>query len=134
MSKVKEISFTGEKIFCGIDVHKNNWKVNCIMDKVELVGFSQNPDPEQFKKYMDKNYPGAEINAVYEAGFFGFGVQRSLSKSGVNCMVVNAADVPTSDKERKRKDDKRDARKLSRELKDGSLKPLYVPIVEMGFI
>ena len=55
MSKVKEISFTGEKIFCGIDVHKNNWKVNCIMDKVELVGFSQNPDPEQFKKYMDKN-------------------------------------------------------------------------------
>jgi len=42
------------------------------MDKVESVGFSQNPDPEQFKKYMDKYYPGIEIKALYEAGFCGF--------------------------------------------------------------
>jgi len=131
MSKVKELSFKGETIFCGIDVHKKNWKINCMMGAVDLVGFSQDSDPAQFKKHMDKNYPGAEIKAVYEAGFCGFGVQRSLSNFGVNCMVVNAADVPTSDKERKRKDDKRDARKLSRELKDGSLKALYVPTVEM---
>jgi len=131
MGKVKELSFNGETIYCGIDVHKTNWKVNCIMGKIDLVGFSQDPDPEQFKKYMDKNYPGAEIKAVYEAGFCGFGVQRSLSKSGINCIVVNAADVPTSDKEKKRKDDKRDARKLSRELQDGSLHPIYIPSIEM---
>jgi transposase len=49
----------------------------------------------------------------------------------VECIVVNAADVPSSDKERKRKDDNRDARKLSRELAEGNLKGIYVPCVEM---
>jgi len=45
----------------------------------------------------------------------------------MECIIVNAADVPATDKERKRKDDKRDARKLCRELADGSLKAIYVP-------
>ena len=40
------------------------------MGKIDLVDFSQDPDPEQFKKYMDKNYPGAERKAVYEAGAY----------------------------------------------------------------
>lgn len=131
MSKGKPLCFEGQTIYCGLDVHKTNWKVSVRMAGVELAGFSQNPDAEALAAYFRRHYPGARIRVVYEAGFCGFGAQRALSALGVECSVVNAADVPTSDKERRRKDDHRDARKLSRELQDGSLIPLYVPSVEM---
>ncbi len=131
MSKVKTLSFEGETICVGLDVHKTNWKVHSRMENVDLAAFSQDPNPQVLSNYFKKNYPGAKVKVVYEAGFCGFGIQRSLKQLGMECIVVNAADVPSSDKERKRKDDKRDARKLSRELADGSLNAIYVPSVEM---
>jgi transposase len=131
MSKVKQLDFKGETIYCGLDAHKSNWKINMRMGAVELTGFSQNPDAGLLAGYCRKHYPGAEVKVVYEAGFCGFGIQRSLTELGIDCMVVNAADVPSSDKERKRKDDKRDARKLSRELAEGSLQGIYIPDIEM---
>ncbi len=131
MSKVKQLDFKGETIYCGLDAHKTNWKINMRMGAVELTGFSQNPDAGLLAGYCRKHYPGAEVKVVYEAGFCGFGIQRSLTELGIDCMVVNAADVPSSDKERKRKDDKRDARKLSRELAEGSLGAIYIPDIEM---
>jgi transposase len=127
MRKVKELNFEGETIYCGLDVHKTNWKVNARINSIEIGAFSQNPDPGLLKKYFERNYPGALLKVVYEAGFCGFGIQRSLTEMGVSCMVVNAADVPASDKDRKRKDDKRDARKLSIELAKGNLQAIYVP-------
>jgi transposase len=131
MSKVKELNFAGKTIYCGLDVHKTNWKLNIGMDNMEIGGFSQNPDPGLLSKYLQSNYPGASIKVAYEAGFCGFAIQRSLKELGVECIVVNAADVPSSDKEEKRKDDKRDARKLRRELSQGDLKGIYIPCIEM---
>jgi transposase len=131
MSKVKALCFEGETICVGLDAHKTNWKIHSRMSQVDLISFSQDPDPSLLDNYFKKHYPGAKVKVVYEAGFCGFGIQRSLTQLGIECIVVNAADVPCSDKERKRKDDKVDARKLSRELADGSLNPIYVPCVEM---
>lgn len=134
MSKVKELNFEGKTIYCGLDVHKSNWKLNARMDFMELTSFSQDPDPKVLGNYFKRNYPGAKVKVVYEAGFCGFGIQRSLTELGIECIVVNAADVPSSDKERKRKDDKIDARKLSRELAEGSLKAIYVPEIQMEHV
>jgi transposase len=131
MSKVKTLSFEGETIYVGLDAHKTNWKIHSRMGNVDLTSFCQDPNPLVLSNYFKKNYPGAKVRVVYEAGFCGFGIQRSLTQLGIECIVVNAADVPSSDKERKRKDDKRDARKLSRELAEGNLKAIYVPSVEM---
>src|SRR6266496_2650400 len=131
MSKVKKLDFAGETIYCGLDVHKTNWKINMRTKSMELTGFSQNPEPSLLAGYFRKNYPGAEVKVVYEAGFCGFGIQRSLADMGIECIVVNAADIPSSDKERKRKDDKRDARKLSRELSEGNIETIYIPDIEM---
>src|SRR5688500_1107362 len=118
-NKSKELNFEGKTIYCGLDVHKTNWKVNFGMDQLELGAFSQDPRPELLVAYCKKNYPGAALKVAYEAGFSGFGAQRSLTELGIDCIVVNAADVACKDKERKRKDDKRDARKLRRELQGG---------------
>jgi transposase len=131
MSKVKPLSFEGETIYVGLDAHKTNWKIHSRMRNIDLAAFSQDPNPEVLSNHFKRNYPGAKVKVVYEAGFCGFGIQRSLTQLGIECIVVNAADVPASDKERKRKDDQRDAYKLSRELADGSLNAIYVPSVEM---
>jgi transposase len=131
MSKVKQLSFAGKTVYCGIDVHKTNWKVNARLEGVEVAAFSQDPDPAKLKSYFDKNFPEAALKVAYEAGFCGFGAQRSLTALGVDCIVVNAADIPSSDKDRKRKNDKRDARKLGLELAKGSLKGIYIPDRQM---
>ena len=127
MVKVKKLSFLGETIYCGLDAHKTNWKVNIRNSDMELSSFSQDPCPNLLNNYLRKNYPDAELEVVYEAGFCGFEIQRSLTKLGIKCIVVNAADVPGTDKDYKRKDDKRDARRLAKELSDRDLKGIYIP-------
>jgi transposase len=131
MPKINQLNFEGQTIFCGIDVHKKGWHVNVRSDQFELEDFSQNPCEELLLKHLRKRYPGATYRVAYEAGFCGFSIQRSLTASGVNCMVVNPADIPSSDKDKKRKTDIVDARKITRSLANASLRPIYVPAMEM---
>ncbi|PZR28685.1 MAG: hypothetical protein DI535_05995 [Citrobacter freundii] len=113
MSKVKQLCFAGQTIFCGIDVHKASWRVNIRNKEFELEDYSQPPCEKVLLNHLRKRYPGADYKIVYEAGFCGFGLQRALKESGVDCIVVNPSDVPSSDKDKKRKTDRVDARKLS---------------------
>jgi transposase len=131
MPKIKQLDFKGQTIFCGIDVHKKSWRVNVRSDEFELEDYCQDPSEELLVKHLQKRYPGASYQAAYEAGFSGFGIQRSLRSSGVSCMVVNPADVPLTDKDKKRKSDRIDARKLSRHLSHNMLRPIYVPSIRM---
>lgn len=131
MPKIKQLDFSGQTIFCGIDVHKKSWRVNVRSDEFELEDYSQDPNEELLLKHLEKRYPGANFQVAYEAGFCGFGIQRSLKSFGVNCMVVNPADVPLTDKDKKRKSDRIDARKICRHLSGRSLRPIYVPSIRM---
>jgi len=45
-------------------------------------------------------------------------------------IVVNPADIPTTDKERVNKEDKRDSRKIARSLSSGNLVPIYIPSIK----
>lgn len=94
---------------------------------MQLDNFSMDPDPQKLAEYLKRNYPEAEYRSVYEAGFSGFEAHRTLCKLGVNNIVINPADVPTSGKERNYKNDSIDSRKLARELKNGSLEGIYIP-------
>ena len=130
MNKFKFLDFTGETIYCGIDVHKQSWRVNLRSREFELEQYCQNPNSSELVKHLRKRYPQANYKVAYEAGFCGFGIYRSLKKEGIDCLVVNAADVPTSDKEKRRKQDKVDARKICRELSAGKLSGIYVPEID----
>jgi transposase len=57
----------------------------------------------------------------------GFWLHRQLQEEGINSIVVNPADIPTTDKERKQKEDHRDSRKLVRDLQAGQWRGIYVP-------
>ena len=70
---------------------------------------------------MRRNFPGGIYHCVYEAGFSGFWIHEELNKNGMDCIVINPADIPTTHKEKDRKTDKIDSRKLSRCLSHGEL-------------
>lgn len=103
MTQVKKLDFSGTTIYCGVDVHKKSWRVNIADSEFELEDFTQNPDAVLLHKHLTRCYPGASYKIGYEAGFSGFSMQRTLSQAGCECWVVNAADIPTSDKDKKQK-------------------------------
>jgi len=127
MNQRAKLNFTGEDIYIGIDSHKRNWRTSIQTRDLEHKTFTQNPEPEILAEYLHRNFPGAKYHAVYEAGYSGFWICRELRDYGIDCIVTNPADVPTKDKERKRKNNRVDARKLARSLKNGELEPIYIP-------
>jgi transposase len=128
--KSKQLNFTGQDFFIGIDTHKKNWKVAIRSNRILLRNFSMNPQPIQLYEFMNKNYPHGTYYSVYESGFCGYWIHRELTNYGIKNIVVNAADVPTSHKEKDRKSDPVDCNKLSRELESGSLTGIFIPIEE----
>ena len=124
------LDFSNQKFFIGIDVHKKNWKVTIQSNQIQLKTFSMNPSAEQLATYMQKRYPGGQYYSVYEAGFWGYWINRELSQQGIKNIIVNPADVPTSNKEKLTKTDKIDSRKLARELENQTIKSIYIPTEE----
>ena len=124
------VSFKGQVVFIGIVVHKKQWTVTIRHCGQVSKTFIMNPKPEKLAEHLKKNYPEAEYRSVYEAGFSGFEAHRTLCNLGVQNIVINPSDVPTSGKERENKNDNSDSRKLARELENGSLEPIYIPTPE----
>jgi len=123
----EKLNFLGQEIYVGIDVHKKQWNVFIMSKLKEHKGFAQPPRAAVLADYLRSNFPGAIYYSVYEAGFCGFWPHRDLIKEGINNIVVNPADVPGMDKEKKNKSDKVDCRKLCRGLRNGDLKGIFVP-------
>ncbi|MBR9977534.1 MAG: IS110 family transposase [Bacteroidetes bacterium] len=116
-------------LYIGLDVHKDSWKVSIATETREHKTFTQAPDPVMLVNYLRKHFPGGHYRCVYEAGFSGFSTARVLKDLGVACMVVNPADIPTTNREKASKNDKVDARRLVRELRSGNMKPICIPSV-----
>ena len=127
----KEISFNGQSIYVGIDVHKATWSVTVLTEHSNLSKtFSQEASARKLFDFLKKNFPDGRYLAVYEAGFSGYSTYYELKSFGIDCIIVNPADVPTKDSERKTKTDAVDSAKLARCLKNGDLTPNYIPSKE----
>jgi transposase len=126
-SECTQVQFTGQHVHVGLDIAKRSWKACVFLGQAFHKQFAQPPDPKALVHYLHKNFPGAVYHSVYEAGYFGFWIHEALVELGVDSIVINPADVPTTDKERRTKTDRVDAAKLGRSLANGELHPLYVP-------
>lgn len=129
-TQAKQLDFTGQKVYVGMDVHKNTWRVATCTEHTKATRWPvtiQRPHIENMTKYLNKLFPGADFLCAYEAGFSGFWKKEELEKLGIDTLVAHAADIPTSDKERKHKEDKRDARKIANALKHGQIEGIYIP-------
>ncbi len=127
MENQRSLTFADTAIYVGIDVHKKSWTVSIYLEEFEYKTFTQPPEPGILKRYLNRHFPQGNYYAAYEAGFSGFWIYDGLNATGIKCIVVHSADIPTTDLERRRKNDPRDARKIARSLRAGELKPIYVP-------
>lgn len=127
MDKSSKLDFSGQHIYVGMDVHKNSWSVSIHTEQFEHKTFTQPPEVEKLTCYLERTFPGATYHTVYEAGFSGFWLHDQFKEKGIDCIVVNPADVPTNHKERVGKTDRVDCRKLARGLRNGDMKGIYVP-------
>jgi transposase len=130
-TQFKTLDFTGQNIYAGIDTHKKDWRVSIYTDQLYHKTFSQPPKPETLYRYLAKHFPNGTYYSVYEAGYCGFWIHEQLQSLGINCIVVNPADVPTTDKEMKQKADPVDSNKLARHLRNGDLEAIYIHNREM---
>lgn len=128
--EVKKVSFEGQVFSVGLDVHKNSWSVSVIKGGMLLKKFTIEPSTSLLLSVLNKKYPDGQFEFCYEAGFCGFWIQRNLSKLGYKCIVINPADVPTTQKDKVTKSDDVDSRKLAESLYNNVLTPIHIPTIE----
>ena len=122
----KQNDFTGQDFYMGLDVHKQSWYVTIRSLGIEVGHFSQEPDAVGLHQYLQRNFPGGHYHSAYEAGFCGTGAHEQLCKVGIDNMIVHAADVPSTDKQKKNKTDLHDSRAIADHLERGNLHGIYV--------
>lgn len=125
--KMKERDTTESKIFIGLDVHKNSWRVQIASDLFQGKGFSMQPHAHDLLKYVQKHWPTYKVSCAYEAGCCGYAAHRAFTSFGWDSLVFNPADLHRGGSSQHQKTDSIDARIICRELKDGRLKGISVP-------
>jgi len=118
--------FNGQRFYVGLDVHKKSWAVTIRSLKIELAHFSQPPGAEALSNYLHREFPGGDYYSAYEAGFCGTDAHEQLCKFGIKNIIVHAADIPSTDKQKKNKTDLHDSRAIADHLERGNLKGIYV--------
>lgn len=126
-NQFKELDFSGQTIYAGIDVHLKSWRVSIQLEGLTQKSFSQEPDSQQLVNHLRKHYPNGKYVCCYESGFSGYWAYEEFRQQGVDCLIAHASDIPTTDKEKRQKTDRRDSRKIVRELSKGSISGIYVP-------
>jgi transposase len=121
--------YTGQSIFIGIDVHKKTYSVTAIFDGMILKRDRMAACPQKLIAYCHKFFPNARIFSAYEAGFCGFGLHRQLLENGIHNIVVHAASIEISARDRV-KTDKRDSLKIATQLSNRKLKCIHIPSPE----
>jgi transposase len=114
-----------ESVFVGIDLHNNKWHVTARTAELELFSGSIPGKWEALKRILQR-YKGHRIEAVYEAGYFGFWLHDRLIDYGAECIVTPPSLIP-QEYGNKVKTDRRDSRKLAHFLAKGMLKRVWVP-------
>ncbi|MEJ2091643.1 MAG: IS110 family transposase, partial [Syntrophobacterales bacterium] len=119
---------TDEELFVGIDLHKHRWHVTIRTFDIELFSASIPGTWEALCRLLGR-YVGNRLQAVYEAGYFGFRLHDRLVDHGIHCLVTPPSLVPKEYGNRV-KTDRRDSRKLAHLLAKGLLKRVWVPSEE----
>jgi len=120
------IDFNGQKFYVGLDVHKKSWAVTIRSLGIEIARFTQPPSAEALSGYLQRNFPGGQYYSAYEAGFCGTSTHEQLCKLGIKNILVHAADIPSTDKQKKNKTDLHDSRSIADYLEKGSLHSIHV--------
>src|SRR5476651_376174 len=122
----KTDDFNGQIFYVGLDVHKKSWAVTVRSLGIEVSHFTQPPGAGALKNYLQKEFPGGTYHSAYEAGFCGTGAHEELCRLGIKNILVHAADIPSTDKQKKNKTDLHDSRAIAGHLERGNLHSIHV--------
>ena len=126
MRKIQPYRVKGNTIFIGLEDSKRTWKL-CVRCEGIIVHETGIPaEYENLRSYLKSSYPDCEIKLLYEAGFAGFWLHDLLRADGIACIVTPACRV-TMEKVNSVKTDKRDARRLAKNLENGDYVVCHVP-------
>src|SRR5512139_1483690 len=128
MRRPKHQVTSGEDLFVGIDLHKIRWHVTIRTVDIELFSASIPGNWESLQRILAR-YAGHQLQAVYEAGYFGFRLHDRLVEHDIPCLVTPPSLVPQEYGNRV-KTDRRDSSKLAHLLAKGLLKREWVPSEE----
>ena len=124
--KAERIDYTGHQLFVGLDVARKSWKV-CVRTKELVLRSVTVPGRAQaLLRFLAKEFPGASIRLVYEAGCFGFWIHDALVSAGFEVVIVAPHQLPKD----LVKTDRLDAAKLAKFLASGLLKGIWVPSIQ----
>jgi hypothetical protein len=87
MRRPKHQMTSGEDLFVGIDLHKHRWHVTIRTFDVEVFSASIPGTWEALHRVLAR-YPGHPLQAVYEAGYFGFRLHDRLVDHGISTPQV----------------------------------------------
>ena len=82
MRRPKHQVTSGEDLFVGIDLHKHRWYVTIRTVDLELFSASIPRTWEALQRVLAR-YAGYQLQAVYEAGYFGLRLHDRLVDNGI---------------------------------------------------
>ena len=115
----------------GMDVHARSTTVSGFelsTGETKTKRFGDCPGPADIAAWMSEEFSGPHY-AAYESGCTGFHMCRGLREAGVGCDVVAVSTIARSTDDRKRKNDRRDAKRLLAEMlsPERSYSTVWVP-------
>jgi hypothetical protein len=93
MRRPKHQATREEDLFIGIDLHKHRWRVTIRTWDTEVFSASIPGRWESLQRVLAR-YAGHQLQAVYEAGYFGFRLRDLLVAHGIPCLVTPPSLVP----------------------------------------
>ena len=124
-------------IYIGMDVHKESYFLATYLVKTnEIIGETKlDAKPQLIKAYiceitnvlLEKGYDELEFITCYEAGCLGFSLYKELTYLGINCKIVAPTTLTKSNDSNVKKNDRRDALMLARNLAYGTCSFVHIP-------
>ena len=102
----------------GMDVHARSTTVRGFdfsTGEMKTKRFGDCPGPALIANWMQEGFSGPHY-AAYESGCTGFHLCRELRSLGIDCDVVAVSTIARSTDDKKRKNDRRDAKRLLSEM------------------
>lgn len=130
MPKTSETAWHGKTLFIGIDQHRQRWHVTVRSGEgpVLFKGSIEGTWPA-LRRVLARFRDAGRIEAVYEAGYFGFWLYDHLREYGIEARVTPPNMIPNATGN-KVKTDRLDSDRLAQLLQAGLLKEVHVPTPE----
>ena len=101
------VSYKGKSVYIGVDVHKKTYTFSAYCEGVITKTVTTPAEVDKFTQNLNKWFSGGKIHSVYEAGFSGFALHRTLESSGIRSIVINPASLEVAAKDKVKTDNLR---------------------------